>query len=167
MQVHLLFDRFGSSNIRESKVCGSSHSTLSVRQNICDNFSIIGIREHESSEFHRSSRERRIVSRNIRDRGDIIGQLNCGNLRQQTERYLSILVQTFWYILTEELALVKFKSLIQLLNRVQCPAIVEWFNVSNNKQKYGLDSICGECHRNFINHIGIGGMKPFQNGFYQ
>jgi len=34
------------------------------------------------------------------------------------------------------MALGKFKSLIQLLNKVQCPGVVEWMNLSNNKQKY-------------------------------
>ncbi len=84
-----------------------------------------GIREHEQSDLHRQSKERRIIVRNIRDRGDVVGQLNCVSMQEQTEKYLSILIQALWYILTEEMALMKFKSLIQFLQRVQCPGIVE------------------------------------------
>ncbi|CAF5019738.1 unnamed protein product [Rotaria sp. Silwood1] len=97
---------------------------------------IEGIREHEQSDLHRQSRERRIIARNIRDKGDVIGQMNCVNMQKQTEKYLSILLQAFWYILTEEMALMKFKSLIQFLQRVECPGIIEWMKLSNAKQRY-------------------------------
>jgi len=52
-----------------------------------------GIREHEQSDSHRQSKVRRIIVRNIRDKGDVVGQLNCVNMRKQTEKYLSILIQ--------------------------------------------------------------------------
>ena len=68
-------------------------------------------------------------------RRDIIGQLQCSNLQQQTEKYLSTLVEVLWYILTEEMVLNKFKSLMQLLNKVHCSGVVEWMSLSNNKQK--------------------------------
>ncbi|CAF4518707.1 unnamed protein product [Rotaria sp. Silwood2] len=97
---------------------------------------IEGIREHESSDLHRSSKERRIISKSIEANGDIIGQLRCTNMHQQTEKYLSVLVQVFWCIIHEELPLRKFKTLIQLLDKVQCPGVTEWMKLSNNKQKY-------------------------------
>lgn len=94
-----------------------------------------GIREHEQSDLHRQSKERRIITRNIRDKGDVVSQMSCVNMQQQTEKYLSVLIQVFWYILTEEMALMKFKSLIQLLQRVECPGIIEWMKLSNAKQR--------------------------------
>ncbi len=99
-------------------------------------FSSSGIREHEQSDLHRQSRERRVIARNILDKGDVVGQMHCVNMQQQTEKYLSILIQAFWYILTQEMALMKFKSLIQFLQRVECPGIVEWMKLSNIKQRY-------------------------------
>ncbi|CAF5182542.1 unnamed protein product, partial [Rotaria sp. Silwood1] len=54
---------------------------------------IEGIREHEQSDLHRPSKERRIIARNIRDKGDVVGQMNCVNMQKQTEKYLSILLE--------------------------------------------------------------------------
>jgi hypothetical protein len=85
--------------------------------------------------LHRQSKERRIIARNVRDKGDVVGQIHCVNMQKQTEKYLSILVQVLWYILIEEMALMKFKSLIQLLQRVECPGIIEWMKLSNVKQR--------------------------------
>jgi hypothetical protein len=86
-------------------------------------FSSSGIREHEQSDLHRQSRERRVIARNILDKGDVVGQMHCVNMHQQTEKNLSILIQAFWYILTQEMALMKFKSLIQFLQRVECSGV--------------------------------------------
>ncbi|CAF2996418.1 unnamed protein product [Rotaria sp. Silwood2] len=95
------------------------------------------IDQHQKhNDIHRSSRERRILLKNIEDNGNIIGQLKCYNMQQKTEKYLSTIVEVFWYILTEEMPLIKFKPLIQLLDRVHCPGVAEWMNLSNNKQKY-------------------------------
>lgn len=33
------------------------------------------------------------------------------------------------------MALVKFKPLIQFLYHVQCPDVVDWFNISNVKER--------------------------------
>jgi hypothetical protein len=94
-----------------------------------------GIREHEKSDLHRQSKERRIIAKNICEKGDVVGQMRCVSMQKQTEKYLSILIQAFWYILSEEMALMKFKSFIQLLQRVECPGIVEWMKLSNVKQR--------------------------------
>ncbi|CAF1504537.1 unnamed protein product [Rotaria sordida] len=95
-----------------------------------------GIREHEQSDLYRQSKERRIIGRTIRNKGNVVDQMRCVNMQKQTEKYLSILIQAIWYILTEEIALMKFKSLIQFLQRVECPGIVEWMKLSNVKQRY-------------------------------
>lgn len=67
--------------------------------------------------------------------GNIIGQLNCVNLENQTKKYLCILLQVLWFIIKEEMALSKFKSFIELLKKVDCPGIVEWLRLSNSKQR--------------------------------
>jgi hypothetical protein len=56
-------------------------------------------------------------------------------LETQTKKYLSVLLQTLWFIIKEELALVKFKPFIELLQKVECPGIVEWLKLSNVKQR--------------------------------
>ncbi len=71
----------------------------------------------------------------MKHNGNIIGQLNCVNLENQTKKYLSILLRTLWFILKEEIALRKFKSFLELLHKVECPAVVEWLNLSNVKQR--------------------------------
>jgi hypothetical protein len=38
-------------------------------------------------------------------------------------------------MLKEEMPLMKFKPLIELLRKVDCPGIVEWFQLSNVKQR--------------------------------
>lgn len=67
--------------------------------------------------------------------GNIIGQLNCVNLENQTKKYLSVLLQTLWFLIKEEIALMKFKSFVELLHKVECPGIVDWLNLSNVKQR--------------------------------
>ncbi|CAF1541740.1 unnamed protein product [Adineta ricciae] len=61
----------------------------------------------------------------------VVGQLHCVNLDTQTRKYLAILVQTLWKIIREEMALSKFKPLIEFLHQVHCPDIVDWFKISN------------------------------------
>ena len=87
------------------------------------------------SDLHRESRARRIAAKSVEVNGSIVGQLNCVNLENQTKKYLIVLLQTLWFIIKEELALTKFKPFIELLQKVECPGIVEWLNLSNVKQR--------------------------------
>jgi hypothetical protein len=56
-------------------------------------------------------------------------------MESQTRKYLSVLLQTLWFIIKEEMSLMKFKPFIELLQKVECPGIVEWLNLSNVKQR--------------------------------
>lgn len=96
---------------------------------------MIGIREHKKSDLHRTCVDRRDASRIVSVNGDVAGQLRCVSLDIQTRKYLAILVQTLWKIIREEMALMKFKPFIQFLHQVQCPDVVDWFNISNVKER--------------------------------
>ena len=48
---------------------------------------------------------------------------------------LSVLLQTLWFLIKEEIALMKFKSFVELLHKVECPGIVDWLHLSNVKQR--------------------------------
>ncbi|CAF4934312.1 unnamed protein product, partial [Rotaria sp. Silwood1] len=95
-----------------------------------------GIQEQKKSDLHRTRTDRRIASKIVSINGNVAGQLQCVNLDIQTRKYLTILIQTLWNIIKEEIALVKFKTLIQFLYHVQCPDVVNWFKISNVKERY-------------------------------
>lgn len=95
----------------------------------------LGIKQHQASDVHRQSRARKIAREIVENNGNIIGQLNCVNLETQTKKYLKVLLQVLWFMVKEEIALVKFKSFVELLHQVECPGIVEWLNLSNVKQR--------------------------------
>ncbi|CAF4803610.1 unnamed protein product [Rotaria sp. Silwood2] len=75
------------------------------------------------------------ASRIVSTSGNVIGQLQCVNLDMQTRKYRAVLIQTLWKIIREEMPLVKFKPLIQFLYHLQCPDIVNWFKISNVKER--------------------------------
>jgi hypothetical protein len=56
-------------------------------------------------------------------------------METQTRKYLRVILQTLWFIIKEEMSLMKFKSFVELLQKVECPGIVEWLNLSNLKQR--------------------------------
>ncbi|CAF4546828.1 unnamed protein product [Rotaria sp. Silwood2] len=118
-----------------------------------------GIKNHKNSDLHRASRERRIAAKIVANNGNIIGQLNCVNLENQTKKYLSILLQVFWFIIKEEMALTKFKPFIELLKKVDCPGIVEWLKLSNIKQSHEATSEWLISVNNYINHQQISSLK--------
>jgi hypothetical protein len=103
-------------------------------------FCSIGIKEHKKSDLHRICIDRRVASRIVSMNGTVAGQLQCVNLNVQTRKYLGILIQTLWKIIKEEMALAKFKPLVEFLRQVQCPDIVDWFKISNVKERSGLNS---------------------------
>ncbi|CAF1528067.1 unnamed protein product [Adineta steineri] len=85
-----------------------------------------------------------------------------GLSENQTRKYLSALLQTFWFLLKEELALGKFKSFIKLIHKLECPSILEWFNLSNVKQRYWSREATSELLisiNNYINHQQISSLK--------
>ncbi|CAF3712042.1 unnamed protein product [Rotaria socialis] len=47
-----------------------------------------GIKNHQNSDLHRASREKRIATKIVANIGNIIGQLNCVNLENQTKKYV-------------------------------------------------------------------------------
>ena len=95
----------------------------------------LGLKAHEQSDFHRESHSRRIAARVVEISGNVAGQLHCVNMADQTRKYLSVLAKVFWFLITEELALMKFKRMIELLHEAGSPAIVEWMRLSNVKQR--------------------------------
>ena len=98
-------------------------------------FCSIGIKEHKQSDLHRTCVDRRLASRMVLMNSDVAGQLRCVNLDVQTRKYLSVLIRTLWKIIKEEMALAKFKPLVEFLHQVQCPDIVDWFKISNVKER--------------------------------
>ncbi|CAF1531987.1 unnamed protein product, partial [Rotaria sordida] len=121
-----------------------------------------GIQQHQNSDLHRESRARRIAAEIVKNNGNIIGQLNCVNLENQTKKYLSVLLQTLWFIIKEEIALMKFKSFVELLHKFECPGVVEWLNLSNVKQRYWSHEATSEwliSINNYINHQQISSLK--------
>ncbi|CAF1640730.1 unnamed protein product, partial [Adineta ricciae] len=121
-----------------------------------------GIKKHDISDLHRESRSRRMGADIVNLNGNIIGQLSCVNLENQTKKYLSALLQIFWLLVNEEIALAKFKSFIELIHKLECPAILEWFNLSNVKQRYWSHEATSEwliSISNYINHQQISSLK--------
>ncbi|CAF0734523.1 unnamed protein product [Didymodactylos carnosus] len=52
-----------------------------------------------------------------------------------THKYLSVLMQTMWYILQEGMAqFTKYESMLKLLEKLECLGIVQWLKYSNLKQ---------------------------------
>jgi hypothetical protein len=85
--------------------------------------------------LHRESRERQVAAKIVEVNGNIAAQINCVNLETQTLKNLRVLLQTLWFIIKEEISLIKFKSFVELLHKVECPGIAEWLNLSNVKQR--------------------------------
>jgi len=85
--------------------------------------------------LHRQSRKRQVAAKIVEVNGNITAQINCVNLEAYTEKYLRVLLQTLWFIIKEEMPLMKLKTLVDLLHKVECPSIVEWLNLSNVKQR--------------------------------
>ena len=67
--------------------------------------------------------------------GNFSGQLDCVNMADLTEKYLTVLVRVFWFFIKEELALMKFKPIIELLHQAGSSGIVQWMKLSNVKQR--------------------------------
>ncbi|CAF1302216.1 unnamed protein product [Rotaria sp. Silwood1] len=82
------------------------------------------ITKHKNSDLHKTCADRRAASKIAAVNGSVAGQLQCVNLDIQTRKYLSILIQTLWKIIREEMPFSKFKPLIQFLYDVPCPDIV-------------------------------------------
>ncbi|CAF1455821.1 unnamed protein product [Rotaria magnacalcarata] len=57
-----------------------------------------GIKNHQNSDLHRASREKRIATKIVATNGNIIGQLNCVNLENQTKKYWSHEATSEWLI---------------------------------------------------------------------
>jgi len=87
--------------------------------------------------LHRQSRKRQVAAKIVEVNGNIAvaAQINHVNLEANTEKYLRVLLQTLWFIIKEEMPLMKFKTFVELLHKVECPSIVEWLNLSNVKQR--------------------------------
>ncbi|CAF3258021.1 unnamed protein product [Rotaria sp. Silwood2] len=90
----------------------------------------------KKKDLHRTCVNRRAASRIVSTSGNMIAQLQCVNLDMQTRKYCAVLIQTLWKIIREEMPLAKFKPLIQFLYHLQCPDIVNWFKISNVKERY-------------------------------
>jgi len=97
--------------------------------------SFTGIKRHQNSDLHRQSRKRQVAAKIVEVNGNIAAQINHVNLEAHTEKYLRVLLQTLWFIIKEEMPLMKFKTFVELLHKVECPSIVEWLNLSNVKQR--------------------------------
>jgi hypothetical protein len=85
--------------------------------------------------LHRQSRKRQVAAKIVEVNGNTTAQINCVNLEAHTEKYLRVLLQTLWFIIEEEMPLMKFKTFVELLHKVECPSIVQWLNLSNVKQR--------------------------------
>ncbi|CAF1062015.1 unnamed protein product [Didymodactylos carnosus] len=125
-----------------------------------------GIRKHENSNIHTTSHDARKYLRTIVSTGNIVGQLRARNMNDQTLEYLSILLKTFWFMLTHELAFMKFKAMIHLLEQVKCPTIVEWFRLTNTKQRYWSNEVIHEWVLSIDSYIYQQQLKSVRKAHY-